>query len=1311
MPPRAAVAKRAAAPAAPVRAASQTLKPFDTARRLRPIYELVDNGQFKPALKMITDLVTMYGPHPTLLILSLLCATHLDDEAAVDHASARLSSVDPASLDRQDFHLWLFAVKRQPDSRWGDFLSAFDAAVALRKTDKEVGPQMLRQYYSVLTRVGDFAKQQQTAMSLSALTKAPEYSLWAATATLLLAQQQRRAAAAAGSAPDAPLPAAKLLQLSEMLIRKAYPDSAPMPPTAFDLLTRVILDQARASTDDDEAPVPASPAARAAAAGRVLALLRAKAGSLAVDEWGPVATAEFKGKLLAAAAAVPEGEGAAAATEAREELIKLAKERCEAEPDDWRWLVTYAYLTLGCHEACDADADAHPSALCGPFSEPLPALVRVAAPAPAARPAAVAALQSFFLALPGAVPAKAGGSPRARGPALACCEAARLWLAVEIAEATSKNSDAASKGEGLEGVARAAGALVAAVVSYFALIGTKPCFAADLAAYLDVLQRLPSTLPVAPVAAAAADALSSSGRTEAAAAASKAAAAPAPGATVGSLVMSVLAAEDSAAEALSAGRADASDSQVRRACALEAARLRLGCVAAMSDAALRAHAAALAARFAAYDAAPPPSAEAEALAAQLKKLNEERNHLELAIPEDTPAPRPTAADGLVLSAAAAFMELASRHGARAAAAAAAGDAAAATAASAEERNAVLDAVVLCEAAAASNKDNADARLWLSRLLSHPTLGAAGRARSFAAKGNLGVKEIQHESMAHLWGDDCRRWGRTAAAREVATKSGCFVTGHRGDDASFTSTAYTGNQFGKVLDFQEFRSRLERSHSFWSLAGSSTWDAAVATLALTLPAKDATAAAAAATAAAGALGTASAAQDSTVAAVLLRHTGSGGVQPVSVKAKLAALRGMLAENQDRGIVTCHAPVPAVSLAAAARVGGQYSLLASALNAPAPWPAADSFAALAGARPPLQQARALSRKLEAAYTEPEPTATGAVVLSLCVPAAVAALIKQQSTAADAAEARAAVADVVAALAGLGITVPSATVTPEAPEAASAAPEAPSAVPALSALPAPLAAALSARVWAAWVAVIEAGAAVTYAAAAAAPAAAAAGEQGWAAAHATRWATAAAAIARVGTALDAAGSAVCEALALPSLCSPTAVAAANNLISLPATALALLSTHWSGLAPAPKAARTAVKAAFAAAGAKLSATDETTVAVTALAPVRDAIVATAGVARKNIALVISALDDKVPAVETSYASSVPFFCVSKDEAASAVEMAKAVGADVTPENAPACGGATATAGVLKCLADDNAAARKETSTHAKAVLTYFRSFGLAK
>jgi hypothetical protein len=331
-------------------------------------------------------------------------------------------------------------------------------------------------------------------------------------------------------------------------------------------------------------------------------------------------------------------------------------------------------------------------------------------------------------------------------------------------------------------------------VTYFVDLGATPCFSDDVSAFLDIAAGAPAAVMAAAPAALAA-ALTDAGLAEAAAAA---AAVPDDAALpLASALMRALEAQADAAsvaDAATGKEADVADRVVRRGCALEATRLRLGLVGALPDAALAAHAAALAARFLAYEAVPPLSGESARYAAEVARYNEGRNHLELKVADDKPAPRPTSNDALLLSAAAAYLLLAGRHAAHATAAA---HAAAAEPHRVRERAAVIDAVLLLELGAGANEDNADARLWLTRLYTHPAVGAVGRARDYSSEAELRVRSAQCDSMSHLWLGDALRWGRYKVAREVAGDNTEFSDSFRSDNASLTSTAYLEENYAQV----------------------------------------------------------------------------------------------------------------------------------------------------------------------------------------------------------------------------------------------------------------------------------------------------------------------------------------------------------------------------------------------------------------------------------------------------------------------------------------------------------------------------------
>jgi hypothetical protein len=376
------------------------LKPYDKNRKLSPIYQLIDGAHYKDASKQLNALITSYGPHPTLLVMSLLCAARQGLDAEVEAANAKIAAlVAPNQFDLQDLNLWQFAVKHRPDREFMTFLEAFDVMTSL----PIVPENALTMHFTTLGRLCNYARQQQLAMKLYSLKKAPVYLMWSATTILLLIEQQQqytrllasRAAAGAATAPAG----AKLLQLAQMMITRLYPADAALPVPVFDLTVRLLLAQAACADKD-------VPGARATAASRVLALLDGPAGATAVTAMGPAEAALLRARMLLLRA--PSDPAAASLLRAHVEA------QCRRAPDDWRWLTTHAYLALG----CAASGDAHPSALCGPDGEAL------ASAAPAGAPAAdaLAAVLELYSNL-------RSENPSCRGPLLAAAEARRLVFA------------------------------------------------------------------------------------------------------------------------------------------------------------------------------------------------------------------------------------------------------------------------------------------------------------------------------------------------------------------------------------------------------------------------------------------------------------------------------------------------------------------------------------------------------------------------------------------------------------------------------------------------------------------------------------------------------------------------------------------------------------------------------------------------------------------------------------------------------------------------------------------------------------------
>jgi hypothetical protein len=393
---------------------------------------------------------------------------------------------------------------------------------------------------------------------------------------------------------------------------------------------------------------------------------------------------------------------------------------------------------------------------------------------------------------------------------------------------------------------------------------------------------------------------------------------------------------------------------------------------------------------------------------------------------------------------------------------------------------------------------------------------------------------------------------------------------------------------------------------------------------------------------------------------------------------AALAALLAENQDRTVVRSNAAAAAPATGNASAVP-RFSAVATALNAPAPWPVADGFAALIGALPPLRVDELLSRQLENIYVRPVAGSVAALRLQLLLPRCAAAAL-----ALDGPALRRHAAAAEAALAELGLAP-----APADPDAI--APAAPATGPA----------ALRKQLWALWLRVCEAGATLSEAAAASERDGTAGDD--WEQARALRWQVVATSLVALAAELEAVVKAHAAAATAAAADAATGIAACSTLAALPLALLAACLPSWAVGVPAPKTARAAIKAQVAAAGRPPLAAPAEEAAATAYAAPR-ASLGDLATAMRHAADALTAALGKVDVAVPAHRSSVAYFCTTEADAAEAL-------AGPTVE-APACGAsATHTAVVLQRIAKDREQAKAEALAIVKALSGVMKSFSTAK
>jgi hypothetical protein len=101
------------------------------------------------------------------------------------------------------------------------------------------------------------------------------------------------------------------------------------------------------------------------------------------------------------------------------------------------------------------------------------------------------------------------------------------------------------------------------------------------------------------------------------------------------------------------------------------------------------------------------------------------------------------------------------------------------------------------------------KLWLIRLYCHPEIGAFSRA--LALYRSLEIKQIQHEITSHLITEDAVRYG--AIVSDLLVLGGKLMSWHGNAERENTQTvqfAYERGNYTKVIEFTEFKDRRVKS---------------------------------------------------------------------------------------------------------------------------------------------------------------------------------------------------------------------------------------------------------------------------------------------------------------------------------------------------------------------------------------------------------------------------------------------------------------------------------------------------------------------
>ena len=171
------------------------MDPVALHRKLEPIYEMIDGGNNKAALKSIDR--ELLSKFPAMQIGRVLRGIVLqrmgrDDEGMDLCESVRLEG------PRDDTVLHTLSLFYKNTGRTEQTVAMFEAAAEARPGE----PEYLRSLFQSYARAGAFVKQQTCAMKLYRLSNDPKHVMWAVCGALL----QTRNGDAGGSAGDSDRP-------------------------------------------------------------------------------------------------------------------------------------------------------------------------------------------------------------------------------------------------------------------------------------------------------------------------------------------------------------------------------------------------------------------------------------------------------------------------------------------------------------------------------------------------------------------------------------------------------------------------------------------------------------------------------------------------------------------------------------------------------------------------------------------------------------------------------------------------------------------------------------------------------------------------------------------------------------------------------------------------------------------------------------------------------------------------------------------------------------------------------------------------
>ena len=177
------------------------------AKMLRPIYDLIERGQYKQALRRLRSLRKGDGT----AIVKALKAHCLERTGHCDEALAYCREVQ-ATRPVDEIVLNTLKIVYTCAGLPGEITACYKNAIDQLEFAHPGTEELARQYFFCLVRDGDFKNQQRVAMKLFKSFGNPKYMLWAATALALRAIVPARGGVAGPGDPN--------LKLAGMLVEK-----------------------------------------------------------------------------------------------------------------------------------------------------------------------------------------------------------------------------------------------------------------------------------------------------------------------------------------------------------------------------------------------------------------------------------------------------------------------------------------------------------------------------------------------------------------------------------------------------------------------------------------------------------------------------------------------------------------------------------------------------------------------------------------------------------------------------------------------------------------------------------------------------------------------------------------------------------------------------------------------------------------------------------------------------------------------------------------------------------------------------------